>query len=504
MSHLSNINLGIGFVFVMLFLESLRKSRSRNAALFSIMCLSIAIFVIGYGFELQAKSFEELKFFLKVEYFGAPFMTVFWFLFSYKFYYNKNASFRMTILIMIIPVLTMLMSVTNEYHHLLYTHVDYHKAGEFVVADLTRGIWYYFYSVYSYAIILFGGALFFKIWRHSKGSLKIQAFLMFFGMLWPVLVNVAYLVGLTPDGIDFTPFGLLILAICYSLALFEFGVLEIQEIIKTIAFSEIDEGILVIDEKHRLLDYNAAAQKILPELEPWRIGSGIEAFCWGNEIIQSNSNPFVMEREDQKNKIAYEFRGTEIRDKKSVLGHVYFFHDITKQRQMIERLDQLASYDALSQVYNRRKLMEEAEKESLRASRYYDHISVLMIDIDLFKRVNDRYGHLAGDEVIKTIAGVCKEHVRSVDVVGRYGGEEFVIILSNADQGIALKVAETLRLDIQDMITVYGEQSIAVTVSIGVSTATKNSEKIDLIALINEADEALYRAKANGRNQVSL
>ena len=230
MLHLSSLLFMIGGAFLCFFLWAFVHERSRNAALFSTMCLAVAVFVIGYGFELRAANFEQMKFFLKLEYFGASFMTAFWFLFSYKFYYNRNASYRLTVAILTVPILTLFFSVTNEYHHLLYRSISYVVYEDLSLAQLVRGPWYYFFSLYSYVMILYGSVLFFKIWRRAEGKLKTQALLMFTGTLWPVLINMLYLLGFSPRGLDLTPFGLVVLMVCYGLAIFKYGVLELQEI----------------------------------------------------------------------------------------------------------------------------------------------------------------------------------------------------------------------------------------------------------------------------------
>lgn len=511
-NQLSNLQFIIGSAFIFFFLYAMIKQRSRNATLFSAMCLAVAIFVIGYGFELRSSSYEELAFYLKMQYFGAPFMTVFWFLFSYKFYYNRSASFRMTVAIMVIPVLTLFFSVTNEYHHLLYKSVQFLPDSPYAKSELVRGPWYYLYSYYSYAMILYGSALFFRIWQRAEHQMKKQAFLMFTGTLWPVAVNIVYLFGFSPYGLDLTPFGLILLALCYYLALFKYGFLELQEIVKSVTFSEIDDGIIVVDGKQRLIDYNEAARKVFSWLETRNIGLRIDQFEGGRKMLAFETAQFVLECVHDSDWRAFEFRRSELKEHGKQLGEVYFFHDITEQRHMIDKLNELASYDALSQVYNRRKLLEEAEKESHRAVRYYDFLSVLMIDIDHFKRVNDVYGHLAGDEVIRRVAAASKHRVRSIDIVGRYGGEEFVIILANACQQSALQIAEELRRDIEALDILYEGNHIQVTVSVGVAgAATKpaddtagESPAVDIVQLINKADAAMYNAKKNGRNQVSL
>jgi two-component system cell cycle response regulator len=166
-----------------------------------------------------------------------------------------------------------------------------------------------------------------------------------------------------------------------------------------------------------------------------------------------------------------------------------------------ERLEVLALTDSLTQTLNRRALMDRLDSELDRARRYSLTLSLLMVDLDHFKAVNDSFGHLAGDEALRGVARVLQREARSVDVVARYGGEEFVVILPETGEDGAVKVAERIRARVAEQASEGLVPMPAVTVSVGVATvlSTQIQAPEELIAL---ADEALYRAKAQGRNRV--
>ena len=165
------------------------------------------------------------------------------------------------------------------------------------------------------------------------------------------------------------------------------------------------------------------------------------------------------------------------------------------------RLEELATTDPLTRVLNRRALSDRLAIEMDRARRYASDLAILLIDIDFFKRVNDSAGHLAGDEVLRQIAGRIQTAVRTVDIVARYGGEEFVVILPETLPAGAVTFAERLRAGIEAHEFVVGGREIRLTVSIGISTfpAADIASADDFFA---RADAAMYRAKQNGRNQV--
>lgn len=178
---------------------------------------------------------------------------------------------------------------------------------------------------------------------------------------------------------------------------------------------------------------------------------------------------------------------------------------LAEQNQLLQELNEalqrLAATDALTGIANRRTLMELGEKECKRAQRFQHPLSILMIDIDSFKRINDRWGHQIGDRVICATADICRLHSRDgVDVLARLGGEEFVILLPETDEASAAVVAEKMRGLIMDAELSSDEgEAVGFTVSIGVASWEPG---LSVDGLINRADKALYQAKRGGRNRV--
>jgi diguanylate cyclase (GGDEF)-like protein len=164
------------------------------------------------------------------------------------------------------------------------------------------------------------------------------------------------------------------------------------------------------------------------------------------------------------------------------------------------RLQELATLDALTNVYNRRHFLELANKEFARARRYQTPLSIIMLDVDRFKQINDSYGHAGGDEMLKALAQLCCGEIREIDVFGRIGGEEFAICLPGTPLSDAQQVAERLRCSIATAeVPLEGAQA-TFTISLGVAEF-HNGDK-DFAILLRRADLALYEAKEMGRNQV--
>jgi diguanylate cyclase (GGDEF)-like protein len=167
-----------------------------------------------------------------------------------------------------------------------------------------------------------------------------------------------------------------------------------------------------------------------------------------------------------------------------------------------EHLRDQAIRDPLTGLFNRRYLYETLDRELARAKREHSSISVMMIDIDLFKNINDTYGHQAGDEVLITLGSLLKHGVRQSDIACRYGGEEFVLILPGVEQADAIQRAEAIRVQFSGMTIVYGKTNLAATVSTGIAFYPQHGD--DSYVLINLADKAMYQAKQAGRNQVNV
>ncbi|KIT02730.1 diguanylate cyclase [Vibrio parahaemolyticus 3324] len=181
---------------------------------------------------------------------------------------------------------------------------------------------------------------------------------------------------------------------------------------------------------------------------------------------------------------------------------IWSVRDITKTHLLEQRLKQLSETDALTGLLNRRAFISNLDNAIIQHTKRSKTLSCLMIDIDHFKDINDRVGHFSGDHVITRIAHVCQGVIRGSDFIGRLGGEEFAVILTDTNAIQAYEVAERIRQAIQATICHVDDVEITTTVSIGV--AELNSQQSNAKELLIEADKAMYYSKHSGRNQVTL
>lgn len=173
---------------------------------------------------------------------------------------------------------------------------------------------------------------------------------------------------------------------------------------------------------------------------------------------------------------------------------------IVEERTQV--LEQLSNTDPLTKVANRRALFERGNAEFSRIQRTKSQLTLILLDCDLFKDINDQFGHLFGDEVLKKLCEICTKEIRNVDFFARYGGEEFIILLPDSGLNGAVETSKRIQQSLANNSVTFEGKEVYVTVSIGISTASDKHNNFD--QLIKDADIAMYKAKENGRNRIEI
>jgi diguanylate cyclase (GGDEF)-like protein len=187
-------------------------------------------------------------------------------------------------------------------------------------------------------------------------------------------------------------------------------------------------------------------------------------------------------------------------DEGSVESIFLIVQDVSELTLYERKLVETNVKDGLTGIFNRRYLDRRIEEEFLRAGRYGRSLSIIVFDIDFFKKVNDTYGHQCGDMVLKNVSKAISESIRKTDSLGRYGGEEFCCILPETGRDTAIEVAERFRELILSLETHFNDRCVKVTISLGVAQLSEETRTDK--ELFRRADEALYEAKRRGRNRV--
>jgi diguanylate cyclase (GGDEF)-like protein len=276
------------------------------------------------------------------------------------------------------------------------------------------------------------------------------------------------------------------------------------------------DGILVVDSAGKIVAHNQKFDAMWAVQEP--IGKLIDHRLLSDFVKSRLKDPvafistFATVYADPKVKTddLLEFKDGRVFERHSEpqtvkgrnVGRVWGFRDVTELRERNRQLQELARMDGLTGIRNRRSIFEFLSTEMARAQRGGDSLTVIMADLDGFKKINDYFGHVAGDAVLRETAQRLRSCIRPSDAVGRYGGEEFLIVLPGCDQDSARSRAEELRCTVEGRPVAWEMREIGITCSFGV--AGTRDGIYDLRQLLPDADAALYRAKQKGRNRVSL
>jgi two-component system, cell cycle response regulator len=253
----------------------------------------------------------------------------------------------------------------------------------------------------------------------------------------------------------------------------------------------------VLDKSPTRLGRGADSQIVLEGDSVSRRHAHLERRAGAWYVVDDGSTNGTYVNEEQIAREQLLVNGDRIKVGPSILK---FLSGADAEAKYHEEIYRMTIVDGLTQIHNKRALFEALEKELMRARRYERDLSLLMFDIDFFKRINDQYGHLAGDHVLRELARIVQERIRREEVFARYGGEEFVILLPETPLPGAAALAESLRARVANHAFVFQGERIPVTVSIGTALLGEN----DKVAsdLIQRADEKLYEAKRGGRNRV--
>ncbi len=270
--------------------------------------------------------------------------------------------------------------------------------------------------------------------------------------------------------------------------------LSVEALARAQVVEDMKDAFIVCDSRFRFLDANQSARLLFPELNDLRPGEAIK----DDEKLKKSGELQVQSGGRRR---VYEVTHTHIRREGRGSGVCIILHDITEREKLLKQLYIQAAFDSLMNIYNRgaffrlSALLVEEEKGCSYA--------LLMIDVDYFKTVNDTYGHQCGDAVLKALGRILKESFGGENIVGRYGGEEMIALLKGFSPSQAHAAAEMLCKNIENTPVFYRNCIIRTTVSIGVGHSPAGQEHL-LQDMLLQADQALYLAKSQGRNQACL
>jgi diguanylate cyclase (GGDEF)-like protein len=497
-----------GIALLLAFLAAItwnRRQDAPEAATFAILVASMAVYTFGYAGEIAQTSVPAARHWLDFEYLALPWAGALWVMAACK----HNGIKGRTPLLFVIPVITFVGHFTN-FRNLFYSGpMAIEQRGPFWVLTVVRGPLSMLDNAYLMVAFLAGAWIYLRGLRHSSSLFRKQAVVLLLGSLLPFLGYFLYLGGLSPWGLDITPVTLGVTCALSYYGIFHCGIFDLAPLSRNLVFNSMRDAVLILDTQDRLLDFNPAAKTLLPVLNKRNLGIAVAPML---SEFPSLARSFAEAQERQEiylggvDGACYEFEtwplfsaGDNAASRR--VGRAVILADVSAQVRLREELRSRAETDPLTGAANRRRFYQALEIECLRFARNRLPLSVLMIDLDHFKAVNDRYGHPVGDAVLRTVAQLLLLSLRKTDLLARYGGEEFAILLPETPMAGALVIAERIRLTIYQKPILADGCQLQVSISVGAASHADDSEALPEI-LLKKPDLALYRAKALGRNRV--
>lgn len=501
---------GVFNLFLCVYVLLRRHQYTKISRNFIAYTAAISVYCFTSALGLMGSSLEEMKFWTVMTYIGLPFSSPLGLLFIIK-YLGIRTPLISLIALFTIPVISFFMVATNDLHHLHYKvfELDPVLGAPFLYIEI--GMWYAIYGTFTFACMFVAFLLLLFRWKETAKVYWLQMISLLFGQLIPMVTAFVYLQGWSPPGVDPVPMVLWLTSILYLYAIQSSRMFSVMPVAKAAIFNSINDGVLVLDAEYRLIEYNQAFKGMFRSVHRSNYGLNfhnvwdrLSGTAFPLELSTINwNNEEQIQLEITHVGAIYQVRITPLKQMGNQKGFLLIFTEITELKRLQMTLEHRAYHDELTQIYNRRAFFEKCEQELMVAKQKAQPYSLMIFDIDYFKKVNDTYGHDVGDQLLSHVVYVCQSLLKDEVLFARYGGEEFVIGLANYSVLEGKVLANQLRILLESKPLMTQEIAISVTISCGVAEASE-SEEGSLDELIKKADQALYEAKRDGRNQVKV
>ena len=499
--YYSAILMAAGLACLLIAFVTYQRNRQAGVSALTIMLLGLAWWDITYSIFWLNIQVPSQIIWLDLTLVGAYVVPTSFLLFALEHtHLSHRLSRLMSYLLWFEPGMAFIIQWTDPWHGLFFggmRTLDTTRFYEFGVVG-----WFNFY--YSYFLIFAAVIVLFIHLVRSIGIYRGQTATILAAIVLPWIANMVsvYLGALLPDA-DITPFLFTLTAMAISLSVWYYRLLDITPIAYNVLFRNMLEGVVVLDMKNRVIEMNPIALNLfeLSASEVLGQDAGNVFSGWGAVVSaihsdQTNFEAVVAEK-------TLDFRVSPLFGRRQQrVGTLLVWRDITELKNAQLMLERLASVDELTGAMNRRSFMEKAKLETVRVKRANSPLSILIMDIDYFKKINDTHGHGTGDEALIHFSQICRRAIRPYDFFARIGGEEFAILLPEVDAHTAFDVAERLRFLVAQQPVKVGDMNIPITASFGIADLMGTDD--DLGQVIRRADIALYCSKRSGRNQTQI
>lgn len=478
-----------------------RRRQIPEAWCYALLILCGAIYCFGYAGELAQTSLDRAEFWLHIEYLGIPWLPALWIL-SVRLYLGLKTNIDS---LFIIPVVTFVAEMTNAAHGLYIQEYGFVQRGPFWVITMDHGPLYLLHLGYLYFSMVYGAWLILRNPR-NRGRTRTHALVMVGASFAPHAGHLIYFLGWSPYGLDLAPLTLGLSGLMGYIGVFHMDLFELVPMARSLVFSNMRDGVIVLDTNRRLVDFNQAAQDIFPALRKDTVGRPIDEILdvrsEAARVLSGRQGTELLDLRSETPERYYEVRTSALYHGVERLGSACILTNITHHMDLLNELRYHAETDSLTGVANRYTFLRALERDCLRAQRYNEPLTLAVLDIDRLRDINDAHGHGAGDSVLLSLTDRVAQCIRASDMLCRYGGDEFAILLPQTNGADGLQLAERICRDVAEgVFDRLGEKRTPITVSLGVTTQ-EAGEMPDWEQLLKHADAALHEAKAQGRNRV--
>ena len=486
-----------------------RRRSTPGSIYLSLMMLAVAVWSAACAIEIVSADQDTKILWLQISSAGVCTAPSLFLLFALH-YWRPEIRIKLLhqICIWLIPAATILMAATNNMHHLMWNSFAFEPPDTNVLI-YGHGVWFWINVAYSYIVMLASVIVLSRVAISFPWLYRRQALVVLMAAILPWIGNALYVFGGFPVSVLVAPIAFSITGLIFAMGILKLQLFDIVPVARESMIQHVDIGMLVLDYKARIVDFNPAALRIIGNKID--IGQGIEEALenWPDKTFLSAG---VNERKEvlleQRNPPLWlDVCVSQLHDRSGrASGRLVTLQDITDRKRaeqaLVEARDALqhqATHDLLTGIFNRRAILDVLSRELARARRQHMGLAIGICDIDHFKKINDTYGHPVGDEVLCGVVRIMKSNLRQYDTLGRFGGEEFLVVTPGVKENDAITVYKRLLTGVAENSLATKSGNVSVTVSIGVKVLTGEEEMEELL---KAADDALYDAKSGGRNRV--
>jgi diguanylate cyclase (GGDEF)-like protein len=402
-------------------------------------------------------------------------------------------------------VILIALMLTNDSHYLFWRSYEFTQYGLVTSIKTTYNLFFYGFVFYSYLLFVFGIGYLLSNFINVTKLYRRQTVIALLLVGGSILYSIAYVAGLINLNKDFSPLIYNIIALVLVVAMIRYKIYDIFLVSRQGMFDNIREGIIIFDLGGRIIDFNTTGREAL----------GLDSRTYGKTVFYSlpfwHQLDFSLPKDTKSIKsgnllskvvsmeVGDDINYFDIAIRYVESGFILTMQDVTQMQRLMIQIEEMANFDSLTQLRNRRSFFNAAEVFIASLQRNRQALTIMLIDIDNFKAINDRFGHMTGDQVLVDVAGLLNTNLRAVDVRARYGGDEFIVMLPQTTPEDALIVAAKLQENLSGYINEEVTRQIHVSLSIGISGRNVFSRRDTLEDVLEEADKAMYAVKNDGK-----